>query len=115
MTDYLPRARLGVAFLEQYQEGVTDLIDVKRMDVSSVYDCPAVQAVSLALHGERNSVTCESALDILVDDHDAAAALGFDLYLRERLEFQSVGVLRDEYDRLTEAWRTALAEHRAQQ
>lgn len=114
MTDYLSRARLGVEFLEQYQEGVTDLIDIVRMDVSNGRFCPAAQAVSLALYGEYGTVTYGCAADILCDDREQLAAMGFNLYHRERLEYAPYpGRVPQEYEKLTDAWRTALSERRA--
>lgn len=114
MTDYLARAWKGIAFLERGNPGITDRIDVARMDVGSVRACPAAQAVSLALRGELDAVGYSDAADLLCDDCEELASMGFDLYLRELQEYRPYpGRTAEEYGKLTEAWRTALAEHRA--
>lgn len=113
MTDYLSRVRRGAEFLEEYQEGVTSLIDIERLDVADGRFCPGAQAVSLALHGELGVISYWDAADLLCDDTEQLAAMGFDLYLRERREYErSPGRMTREYERLTEAWRAVLTERR---
>lgn len=107
--DFLARARKGVAFLEEFEPGSTGRIDTETLDIADTQGlCAACQALGLTDYID--------ALDELFLWGSEAIDHGFALSVAEMGALcLDLGTTEEVhvYAPLNEAWREALAEHRA--